>query len=286
MDTGIIDGLAKEPPVHWWFPTIKSKTRRCGSAPRGEEKMYIFDGKHYDSFFHLTEDFTMYKIFAEKYGKEILEIGIGTGRLAMELAKAGNNVTGIDFSQEMLSVGQKKAKENNIDIRFIQSDMRSFDTGNNYDLIIIPVNTITHLLTLDDIESFFGCVNRHLRENGRFVIDFLNPIIEYLPKEFGEEFSFNTYKLPEDGATMEVYAKSKYHRETQITEFRLSYRINNELVHNEILKMRMFFPQELDGYLRFNGFAIEEKYGDYDLSEFISTSPKQIIIAKVKTGNG
>jgi len=247
--------------------------------------MYIFDGKHYDSFFQLTEDFEMYKIFAERYGNEILEIGIGTGRLAIELAKNGNNVTGIDCSQEMLNVGQKKAKENNLNIKFIRSDMRSFDIGNKYDLIIIPVNTITHLLTLNDIESFFGCVKKHLKENGRFVIDFLNPIMEHLPKEFGEEFSFNTYKLPENGATIEVYAKSKYHREKQITEFKLSYRINNQEVHNEILEMRMFFPQELDGYVRFNGFEIEEKYGSYDLSEFNSTSSKQIIVAKVKTGN-
>ena len=46
--------------------------------------------------------------------------------------------------------------------------------------------------------------------------------------------------------------------------------------------MRMFFPQELENYLRFNGFEIENKFGDYDLSSFTNDSQKQIIISKLK----
>lgn len=241
--------------------------------------MYIFKGEHYDNFFQATEDIEMYKKLADKYGREVLEIGIGTGRIAIELAKAGNKVTGIDFSQDMIDIGKKKSENENVDIEFIKADMRDFCINRKFDLVIIPVNTITHLLTLDDIQKFFNCVKEHLKDKGRFVIDFFNPIIEYLPKEFGDEFIFNKYKAPKDEATIEVYAKTKYHRKTQVTEHRLSYRIGDKEINNEILEMRIYFPQELEGYLKFNDFQIEEKYGTYDMQKFDAESPRQIIIS-------
>lgn len=105
--------------------------------------------------------------------------------------------------------------------------------------------------------------------------------MEYFPKEFGNEFLFNKYQAPESNETIEVYARNKYHREKQVSEFKLSYRINDKEINSETLEMRMYFPQELDGYLKFNGFLIEEKYGGYDLKKFDSSSSKQIIVSKL-----
>ncbi|ADL53008.1 class I SAM-dependent methyltransferase [Clostridium cellulovorans] len=243
--------------------------------------MYIFNGEHYDNFFQETEDISMYKKFASKYGREVLEIGIGTGRIAIELAKEGNKVMGIDFSKAMIDIGKKKAKNEKVDIEFIKADMRDFCVDKKFDLIIIQINTITHLLTLDDIEKFFNCVKKHLKDSGRFIIDFFNPIIEYLPKEFGDEFIFNKYKVSGNQETIEVYARTKYHRETQVTEHRLSYRIGDREISNEVLDMRIYFPQELEGYLKFNGFQVEEKYGTYDMKKFYAESPRQIIVSKL-----
>ncbi len=48
----------------------------------------------------------------------------------------------------------------------------------------------------------------------------------------------------------------------------------------EELAMRMYFPQELDGLLKYNGFQLEAKYGDYERSSFGSDAPKQIIICR------
>jgi len=241
--------------------------------------MYIFDGQYYDNVFKERSDIKMYKKLALEFGSEILEIGIGTGRVGIELAKEGHSVTGIDFSEEMMKVGKAKAELAGVEVTFYNADMRDFNLQKQFDMIIIPINTITHLLTFEDIKKFFHSVRTHLKSEGRFIIDYFNPNFAFLPNVFSQPFVFNQFHNPNSNALIEVIAENKYHCDTQITEFRLSYRQNGSEIKQGSLEMRIFYPQELKNYLMLCGFAIEAHYGDYECNLFNEDSKRNIIIA-------
>lgn len=96
----------------------------------------------YDNRDLLTEDIPFYIEYARKTGKEILVLGCGTGRVAIPLAEAGFNVTGLDLSDGMLEVFQKKleaaSEEVRSRIKYVKGDMSRFSFDKEYDLIISP----------------------------------------------------------------------------------------------------------------------------------------------------
>jgi ubiquinone/menaquinone biosynthesis C-methylase UbiE len=76
----------------------------------------------------------------------VLELACGTGRVAIRLAKQGYQVTGLDISSPMLDVARSKSI-NNPNITGVEGDMRSFDLGRTFGLIIIPGHSFQNILT-------------------------------------------------------------------------------------------------------------------------------------------
>ncbi|KKM72502.1 hypothetical protein LCGC14_1419870 [marine sediment metagenome] len=86
---------------------------------------------------------------------------------------------------------------------------------------------------------------------------------------------------PNGKGTVTITENNVYDRASQVNRIKWYFKISNqprESVYE--LNMRMFFPQELDALLRYNGFRIEAKYGDYDKTPFTSESPKQLIVCR------
>ncbi len=124
---------------------------------------------------------------ADAHRVRVLELGCGTGRIASALAAAGHEVAGIDVSEEMLAFaaqcgagGARKSWDSHHDcppnaartpnLRLIRADMRDFDLAERFDLIILGLNGVGHLLTDSDLAAMFGCVARHLAVGGFFVL--------------------------------------------------------------------------------------------------------------------
>lgn len=80
-------------------------------------------------------------------GATILDIGCGSGRHALELARRGYKVTGIDISNKMLEIGRKKAKEENLDASFVQADATEYIADKEYDACICLCEGAFGLLT-------------------------------------------------------------------------------------------------------------------------------------------
>src|SRR5215218_8149650 len=78
-----------------------------------------------------------YRDLARKTGGPILELACGTGRLTIPLARDGHEVVGLDASRTMLRAARAKAEAEDLDIAFVQADMRSFDLGQRFPLIIL-----------------------------------------------------------------------------------------------------------------------------------------------------
>ena len=119
-----------------------------------------------------STDIEMYEQFARRGELASLELGVGTGRVALRLARAGLHVVGIDSSAPML-----KRLEASLDaettkrLSLLEADMRDFDLSpQTFDLIYCAGNSFQHLLTTDDQRGALRRVARHLTPGGLYVM--------------------------------------------------------------------------------------------------------------------
>jgi ubiquinone/menaquinone biosynthesis C-methylase UbiE len=241
----------------------------------------FFDGRHYDQRYRFTRDIPFWISQVKKYGDPVLELARGTGRISIPLAKEGFQVTGIDISDSMLSEAEKKSTQVGINIQWIKGDIRDFDLKKKFPLIIFPANTICNLYDLEELEACLYGVNRHLSPGGRLVIDVFNPRLDILLRNPKERYPHSEYPDPDTKAIIKVTENNVYDSSSQVNFIKLYYKLPGQAEESiEELNMRIYFPQELDVLLRYNGFKIEAKLGDYDEKPFTSDSPKQLIICR------
>lgn len=240
----------------------------------------IYDASIYDGMNTNMNDLPFYKRWLSKNkDSRILELCCGTGRLTIPLAKEGFDITGVDITASMLEKATIKAAEANLNIEFIEADMRALDLPQQYDLIFIPFNSIHHLYTNDDLFQTLQTVKKHLKKDGVFIFDCFNPNIQFIAQSGKELKEIAHYKTDDD---REILIKEimQYQSKTQINRIEWHYFINGKFDSIQNLDMRMFFPQELDAYLQWNDFKILHKFGSFEEEAFSDTSDKQIFVCK------
>ena len=131
----------------------------------------------------LRGDVEFYLSCAGRYGGPVLELGVGTGRVAWPLAAAGHEVVGLDLSAAMLAIAHGKAAAHPAPVRdrlvLRQGDMAEFDLARRFRLALVPARAFHHLLTPQAQRTALGCIRRHLEPGGHLVIDVFDPKLEY-----------------------------------------------------------------------------------------------------------
>lgn len=115
-----------------------------------------------------------YAATAVERGADTLELGCGTGRIAIAMAMSGVRVTGLDISGEMLAVcAEKMAAVGPLSgsLGLVRGDMRRFRFARRFPLIVMPYRTLMHCLTPAEIRDCFGCVRVHLAPGGEFILN-------------------------------------------------------------------------------------------------------------------
>lgn len=237
------------------------------------------DGRHYDRMYPENPETARFWLsLARDYGDPILELACGTARKLLPLATAGFDVCGIDTAEPMLKEARRKAAEQAVNMSVEWGDIRSFDIGQRFPLILLTTNTICHLTTIDDFEQMAACVRKSLTPEGVFVVEVFVPDLNALVVPEDELKPFATYEEPDGTGRVELVYSSRYDPSTQIkhnTLFRVGPHGDKSPVGE--LPMRMYFPQELDALFRYNGFRIA-KFGDLHRSPFTNRSSMQIFI--------
>ncbi len=138
----------------------------------------------YQSFINYEEEFYFYhQLLAKYHCSSVLEIGCGTGNLAPQFLAAEFAYTGLDLSDEMLSI----AKKNHPSADFYKADMRNFALPKKISSAIITGRTISYLLTNEDVLNAFKSINKNLEKNGVLCFDFINAYT-FIPRiKNGEE---------------------------------------------------------------------------------------------------
>ncbi len=238
------------------------------------------DGRHYDLLMPGPNDLPFYRGQVNKYGEPVLELACGTGRLMVPLRVAGADIVGLDCSSAMLNVARGKAARSGVTIELLEGDVRDFSLDRTYRLIYIADNSLSHLLQREDIETCFRCVRRHLAPEGRFIVDIFTPSAHILARDPSQRFPVGEYGDPDDGRRIVVTETTKYDPATQVNHITWYYQKDGGESWDVPLKLRMFYPQEIDALLGYCGFTIERKYGDFDERPFGAESAKQLIVCK------
>jgi SAM-dependent methyltransferase len=200
----------------------------------------------------------------------MLDLYCGYGRHAIELAKLGFHVTGIDATREFLDIANQKAREANVNITFAQCDMRKIAYKNQFDAII---NMFAAFGYFSDKENsdVLGLINTALRPSGLFLIDLLN-------REWMVNNNLNRYWRHPSGEYVLSYkielkngiATMKRQLINQITGTKMQY----------VFVLRAYSLAEMSAILKQNNFTIKATYGDFNQQPYGCDTPRMIILAQ------
>ncbi|WP_455664708.1 class I SAM-dependent methyltransferase [Phocaeicola sp.] len=245
----------------------------------------IYDADIYDGLNTFLSDLQFYKKWLPKNkDAKILELCCGTGRLTLPIAKDGYNICGVDYTSSMLRQAKIKAAEAGLEINFIEADIRTLNIQEKFDLIFIPFNSIHHLYKNEDLFETLEGIKKHLKQGGLFLLDCFNPNIQYIVESEKEEKVIAEYTTS-DGREVLIKQTMHYENATQINRIEWHYYINGEFHSIQNLDMRLFFPQELDSYLKWAGFNIIRKFGSFEEEPFTDNSEKQIYVLAFVEGS-
>ncbi|WP_257346108.1 class I SAM-dependent DNA methyltransferase [Pseudalkalibacillus decolorationis] len=126
--------------------------------------------------------------------KTVLDIGCGTGEISVRLAKRGYNVTGVDLSEEMLTIAKQKAESKGLSIPFYQQDMRELEGIKEQDAIVIFCDSLNYLRTPEDVSTTFNSIHRLLKESGLLLFDVHT--LHKIHDVYGDEvFTYNSSEI-------------------------------------------------------------------------------------------
>jgi SAM-dependent methyltransferase len=233
----------------------------------------------------IVADIPFYIEEAKRAMGPVLELACGTGRLAIPIAQSGVEIVGLDVSPSMLAHARAKTKQAEVAITFVEADCRSFALGRKFALIFMGFNSMQHLHDHVSLASLFFNVRQHLATGGRFVFDVFNPKLSLLARQPDERKHERDYQDPDRKGTIALEHTVHYDDASQVAHIQCYFTrhgANGEErdFRQEELNMRCFFPQELDLLVRSQGFAILEKFGNFERKPFASGEPKQIVICR------
>jgi len=235
-----------------------------------------------------STDVQMYEQFARRGELPSLELGVGTGRVALHLGRAGLQVVGIDSAAPMLrrleaSLDTETAKR----LSFVEADMRDFDLSpQRFDLIYCAGNSFQHLLTTDDQAAALRCVGRHLAPGGVYVMQAraLHAIdwgVERTPLNLRwvREIPGSAGRLMRFDSTT-----SSPSAQTATTTHFFDRVASDGSVNRRVIEYTLRYTglPELRALFDVAGLDLQNVYGDTDLSPYDDSSDTMILVATAK----
>lgn len=217
-----------------------------------------------------------------RYGQPVLDLACGTGRLAIPLAREGFTVAGLDVVPGMLARARQKAGD--LPIQWIEADARSFQLDQRFK-VIYASGFFQHLLERPDQEAVLRNVRAHLVPGGVFVFNVFFPHGDSL-EDSAEEQEWFSY-INAQGQTVTVSGTDHYDPIRQVrTETairRWTDAGGQAMVQRAPLQQRMFFPQEIEALLAYNGFNLMGRYGDYDSHPLTPDDRLMVLICQAQS---
>ena len=195
-----------------------------------------------------------------------LELGIGTGRIALPLAQRGVPVHGIELSKAM--VARLRAKPRGQDIGMTIGNFATTTVEGTFSVAYLVFNTIMNLTTQDEQIACFQNVAAHLEPAGCFVIEVVVPELQRLPHgETLRAFDVSATRLSFDAYDVVSQGLISHH-----------YSVVDGKLDVFSVPFRYVWPSELDLMARLAGMTLRERWSDWKREPFTSNSSKHISV--------
>jgi SAM-dependent methyltransferase len=241
----------------WWKEAFGSEYGVAFSEFYGEEKT------------SREVEFLVETVGLEK-GCAVLDIPCGQGRHAKALAEVGYDVTGLDWSEDLLELANKKMNESEAGATFVQGDMRSFDLGREFDAVATLGNSFGYFDDRDN-EEFVARVCAHLKTGGTFVLDLPNTA-GMLRSPLGKsEFKF-------DGGHVRTEA---YEFDPRSMKLGIRWEIMAEEKEKQVEGfLRLYTLPEVCGLLLRHGLKVSKVFGSFSGDDYSIDTPRAIVVAE------
>ena len=198
-----------------------------------------------------------------------LELGIGTGRVALPLAARGVELAGIELSPSMLHRLRTKPGGDEQSLPVVVGDMATAVVPGTFDVAYLVFNTIMNLTTQDAQVACFANAARHLRPGGAFVVETMVPALRLLPP--GQRYV--TFQVTAGHVGVDEY--------DVVTQAQVSHHANTRAdgrVERLSVPFRYVWPAELDLMARLAGLRLGDRWADWDRGPFTEASASHVSV--------
>ncbi len=253
-----------------------------GKASSPDDSPYYRDfAERYDEISRgVAGDVEFYVGLARRAGGSTVELGVGTGRIAIPVVRSGVRVLGIDREPAMLRIAAQKAQQHDVldRLTLIEGDMRTFEVEERVSLVTIPFRTFQHNLTIEDQRATLLACRNALRTGGLLAFNVFNPDLiqvqrwagrsnrHWEPVGEGSEAQWQHHPAPADRLVTTRLRVRDQEGGWQRTSFRLRY-------------VSRF---EVESLLEESGFEVKSLTGNFDGEQFEERSPEMVWVASAR----
>ncbi len=223
---------------------------------------------------------------------DVLELGVGTGRIALPAALAGVDITGVDNSKAMLVLCREKARlvgRTSGTLRLVLNDMSSFRFRRRFSRILMPYRTFMHLLTQDEQRRCLERIHAHLADDGRLLMNTWaakpSAIARLLShRTAGKLKPAGSHRVEEDITLRHFNSVVCDEMRQLLIERHLLQELDNEgrVVQERMLPLVRAWTtrREIENMFRLCGFEVEALYGDFSRDRFTEDSTEMIYVLR------
>ena len=241
----------------------------------------------YDSVHQIPEDIPFWVEEAKTSGGPVLELGCGTGRVAIPIAQAGIPVVGLDNSSRMLRIARAKAAKQGLGkelLRFVHGDMRHFRLRQTFSLIIIPFRSFLLLLSVPEQRQALETIKRNLTPGRRVIFNAFVPDLELLTGDPSVPIYEREVTDPSTGHKLLVWHQNRYDNFSQVIDARTIIERLDERgnVVNKTWRdyqLRYLHRFEALHLLESCGYRVLDVYGSFDRKSLEESSEEMIWVA-------
>lgn len=219
-------------------------------------------------------DVAYFSKLAAKAGR-VLELAAGTGRVTIPMARAGAKVTGLELVPAMIDAAVAKLTDEKPDVRkrveLVQGDMRAFDLGRTFPLIVIPFRAFQHLIEVADQRACLECCREHLTRQGTLVVNLFDPNLRILGNNLdvngGAQRRFGEKELPGGARIVAMSSRVTCPEEQRFEEEIVYEKFDAQGIsqwrHSRKINLRYFFRYEMEHLFELCGLEIVKLEGGF-----------------------
>lgn len=248
------------------------------------------DAAYYDHAYKRRKvDVAYYARLAVECGGPVLELGVGTGRVAEAIARAGVDVVGVDLMQPMLTRARARLDTAGPSIskrvKLVRGDIRDITRLGlgRFPLVLAPFNVFMHLYSREDVERALAAAHAHLQPRGLLAFDVLMPDLVGLSRDPERVYRCGYVKPP--GRARAKYSEVfDYEAVSQVQQVTMIFEPETDQDQAaptiQRLAHRQFFPRELEALVHYNGFEVLQIEGGFDGEPLDAYAESQVVVAR------